>query len=305
MVFLTDVTLRDGLQMEAVAISTEKKVKLANLLVQCRYSRYEIASFVNPKWVPQFSDSAQFCEKFFDAAPSGEWMAFVPNLKGAERALKYPISWLSTFVAATESFNRKNVNCSRAETLSGISAVLDASRKHGRKVRVYVSTVFGCPYEGVPDRVELGKLLSQVIALNPDEIAISDTLGVATPDKVEGVLRDFLSLWPALKTACHFHNTYGLALAASQAAYQLGVRNFDGSTAGLGGCPYAQGATGNVPTEDLAYLWFRQRQYPGFQPKAIRSAGDFLSLDLKLKVQGSVMPLLRSGVSLFGEVNGG
>ena len=252
---ITDVTLRDGLQMEARILSTEQKHELFTSLAACGYDRLEVTSFVHPKWLPQFADAESLAARL----PTGgtPLMAFVPNEKGLERCLRFPIPWVSLFVAASETFNRKNVNTGVDETLAEAGRCVARARREGRRSRIYVSTVFGCPYEGeIPDTT-LFPTLEKVVALGPDEIALSDTIGVAVPARVREILGRFRSLYPAAGTALHLHDTYGMAVASALAGAEAGITRFDGATGGVGGCPYAKGATGNVATEDLQYAFFR------------------------------------------------
>lgn len=273
--YFTDVTLRDGLQMETKAIPIEDKFRLFEHLLSLPAQRLEITSFVNPKWIPQLADSQAFCELIFskkDIAKGKELMAFVPNLKGLERLLAFDIPWASAFIATSETFNKKNVNADIKETVKELGELVKAARAKGRKVRLYVSTVFGCPYEGESTDGQVNAVLKQVAGLNPDEIALSDTIGVAIPDQVRRIVNEFAKHFDIKKTALHLHNTYGLALAAAEAGYQCGVRSFDGTTGGIGGCPYAKGATGNVAIEELQYLFTRMKAGATLKPAALFAA---------------------------------
>lgn len=298
MVRITDVTLRDGLQMEAF-LPNSKKAELLRRLVPCGYQRLEITSFANPKWVPQFQEAEAFCADVF-AQPAGlpELMAFVPNSKGLERLLKFPIQWVSLFVAASETFNKKNVNQSIAETLTEAGKVIAAAKAAGRKTRLYVSTVFGCPYEkAIPD-IQLDRVLAEAAKLGPDEIALSDTIGVATPSQITQVLGRFAATYPVTRTALHLHDTYGLALAGVLTGYRLGVRAFDGSSGGIGGCPYAKGATGNVATEKIAYALYREGALGKFQTNAIQELVGWLSQE-GLAVSSSIADIFKRGGTLY------
>jgi hydroxymethylglutaryl-CoA lyase len=300
---LTDVTLRDGLQMEAKTIPVQKKAELFHKLLGCGYARLEITSFANPKWMPQFADSEDFCQHVFTPAErtATELMAFVPNEKGLERLLRYPIPWASAFVAVSETFNQKNVNQPIGETLSALGKIIARARGEHRRVRVYVSTVFGCPYEGAIPEKKLFETLGRVIDLGPDEVALSDTIGVAVPADVDRILPRFLESYPKDQTAMHFHNTYGMALANIATAWRLGVSRFDGSTGGIGGCPYAKGATGNVASEEIAYAFFREK--PGLFPfdrQAMQAALSFLQRDLGLTLHSSLAEILTKGGTWYG-----
>lgn len=279
---LTDVTLRDGLQSEKKHLSTDEKWVLFQSLVECGFNRIELTSFVHPKWVPQLADAEALSEKVFQSplAKRCELMAFVPNEKGFERLVNFPFPWASAFVAVSRAFNQKNVNATREESLEGLGRTIARARTEKRKIRVYISTVFGCPYEGKIELTEVETVARAVAAFHPDEIALGDTIGVATPQQVEQVLSRLKSFWPVAKTALHLHNTYGMALAGIQAGYALGVRAFDGAVGGTGGCPYAKGASGNVSMEEVAYLGWREgwcSQFPADRYKhalhTLRGAG--------------------------------
>jgi hydroxymethylglutaryl-CoA lyase len=227
-------------------------------------------------------------------------MAFVPNLKGLERLLAFPIPWASTFLATSETFHHKNVNASIGETLEELKQILKRVRAEGRKLRLYVSTVFGCPYEGQLNEDLIINVLRKAADLGPDEITLSDTIGVAVPDQVKRIGKRFLEFFPKESTAFHFHNTYGLALAAAQAGFELGVRKFDGATGGIGGCPYAKGATGNVATEELAYAFYRQGALPNFPADSLKSALDYLGRDLKLELSSKLFDIWEKGGAWHG-----
>jgi hydroxymethylglutaryl-CoA lyase len=227
-------------------------------------------------------------------------MAFVPNEKGLERLLSFPIPWASVFVAASETFNQKNVNASIAETLSQLKVMVDKCHEQKRKIRIYVSTVFGCPYEGEMSDAQLFSVLDKVIALNPDEIALSDTIGTATPSKTKSVISSFLKKYPSGKTAMHFHNTYGMAVASALEAANHGVKKFDGSTGGIGGCPYAKGATGNVPTESLWYAFFRSGLTSTLPTQNLQKVWEFLETELKVTVRSHLYEILKKGGKWYG-----
>ncbi len=295
---ITDVTLRDGLQTETKTIPTDQKIRLFKKLVACGYSRLEITGFVNPKWVPQFSDAEQLCKQLFSEPVSCDTMAFVPNEKGLERMLPYPISWAGCFIATSEAFNKKNVNATPEETLSVLATIISRAHREKRRVRVYVSTVFGCPYEGRLSDDVVWSRLKAVAELRPDEIALSDTIGVATPHQTKRVLEKFFTWYPSEKTALHLHNTYGLAVASALAGYECGVRRFDGSTGGVGGCPYAAGATGNVACEDLLFAFFREGYLPEFETHAQQSVWEELSR-LGLSTRSRIGDVVTKGSKVF------
>ncbi len=295
----TDVTLRDGLQIEKKILTLDQKLALFERLVQCGFNRIEVTSFVNPAKVPQFADAEKFCEALGKKSDLPELMAFVPNEKGFERLARFPIDWTACFVSCSEAFNRKNVNASVEESLEQVRLVINKAKHLGRKVRVYVSTVFGCPYAGEIALDTVSKVVREVANASPDEVALGDTIGVATPDQVRAVLSHTAPLYPLERTALHLHNTYGLAVAAAQAGWQSGVRRFDGATGGVGGCPYAKGASGNVASEDLIYSFFRQG-ITRFQEAPLKQAVQTLSQELGLIPQGRLSEIWAKGGSLFG-----
>ncbi len=299
-VLLNDVTLRDGLQTEKSHISLDKKLKLFELIQNAKYNRIEITSFVNPKWVPQFQDAEAFCQALFQKKVDIETMAFVPNAKGLERFIPYPIPWVAAFIAATETFNQKNVNSTREESLKILKELVTKAHAEKRKVRVYISTVFGCPYDGEPPEKEVVELFKKVADLGADEICPSDTIGVAVPRQVENILGAFLKFFPKEKIALHFHNTYGLALSSIGKGFELGIRQFDGSSGGVGGCPFALGATGNVALEDVAYFFYRQGAYSKLTRKPIEDIIRFLDQELHFEIRSSLGSLAKKGAKIYG-----
>ena len=297
---ITDVTLRDGLQMEAKVYSNQEKYDLFRRLCACGYDRLEVTSFVHPKWIPQFQDAEGFLNRVSQDRDVPELMAFVPNAKGFERLMKFPIPWVSTFVAASETFNQKNINASIDDTVNEIRLLLELTRKEKKFLRVYVSTVFGCPFEGGTDQTKLLYLLKKVAELGPDEVALSDTIGVALPVQVKRIVGEFSKMFPLNKTALHFHNTYGMALANIQAGYEAGVRNFDGSTGGVGGCPYAKGATGNVASDEVMYLFLREGKEHGFDLAATQNVYGQLKR-MGIEIQSHIYDITSRGGMLYGD----
>lgn len=300
-IHITDVTLRDGIQAESITLPTSSKLELLGKIDRCGYDRVEITSFVSPKWIPQLADSQAFCEQVFAKRDwkTQEWMAFVPNLRGFENFLKFPIPWASAFVATSETFNKKNVNQEIEATLSGLASLRKAASQQGRKLRIYISTVFGCPYEKQIAPAQWQKILKRVADLAPDEIALSDTIGVATPSQIVEVLGYFSSHYPVAQTALHLHNTYGNAMACLEEGYRMGVRRFDGSTGGVGGCPYAKGATGNVATEEILYLWYRQRRIAKFPWVGLTEIYDLMKR-LGLSTHSHLSEIYNKGGDIYG-----
>lgn len=250
---IVEVGPRDGLQNEAALIETDVKISLVNLLAQAGLQHIEAGSFVNPKWVPQMSDSEQvFAE--IKRHKNVRFSALTPNLKGYQRAMQVNADEVAIFGAASESFTQKNINCSIEESLERFAAVMAAANKDEIRVRGYVSCVVGCPYEGKINPEVVAEVAEKLLHMGCYEISLGDTIGVATPADVHTVLDVVLARIPVDKLAVHFHDTYGQALANIYASLQRGVSVVDASVAGLGGCPYAEGASGNVATEDVLYM---------------------------------------------------
>ncbi len=301
MVELIDLTLRDGLQMEPRVLSLDEKGKLYDRIRAFRPARIEVTSFVHPKWLPQFSDAENFLNKIAPTLGKGiPTMAFVPNVKGLERLLAFPIDWVTAFVATSETFNQKNVNQTVNDTLAELKKVVEGARAAKRKVRLYVSTLFGCPYEGAMKPERIRDVVARVAALGPDEIALSDTLGTATLPLAESVIDTSLSLFPAEKTALHVHDTYGTALMAIAVAFKKGIRKFDCSLGGTGGCPYAKGASGNVAIEDVAAMFARQSVPTGIDWAALEAALTTLKTESGLTARSRIAEIFARGGRPYG-----
>ncbi|MCF6436230.1 hydroxymethylglutaryl-CoA lyase [Pseudoalteromonas sp. MMG022] len=252
MVRIVEVGARDGLQNEA-SVTTEQKVNLINALAAAGLRDIEAGAFVSPKWVPQMADSADVI-KGINVAKEVNLSALTPNLKGAEAALEAGIKEFAIFTAASEAFTQKNINCSIAESIERFKPVIELAKANGVKVRGYVSCVLGCPYQGEVEPEVVLDVCKQLLAMGCYEISLGDTIGVGTPNKVQALLSLLLKHISADKLAVHFHDTYGQALANISKALEMGIATVDSAVAGLGGCPYAKGASGNVATEDVVYL---------------------------------------------------
>ena len=250
---LIEVGPRDGLQNEKQPISVADKVRLTNDLSAAGLSYIEVGSFVSPKWVPQMAGSAEVFAGI-QYQPGVVYGALTPNLKGFEAAVEAGVKEVAVFAAASEAFSQRNINCSIAESLERFIPVMEAAKSHGITVRGYVSCVLGCPYEGEVAPEQVAAVARELLAMGCYEVSLGDTIGTGTAGKTrtlfEVVGRDI----PRDKLAGHFHDTYGQALANIYASLLEGIAVFDSSVAGLGGCPYAKGATGNVATEDVLYL---------------------------------------------------
>ncbi|WIX32771.1 hydroxymethylglutaryl-CoA lyase [Salinicola sp. JS01] len=252
-VSIVEVGPRDGLQNEAEPIATAAKLELIERLGAAGLKRIEAASFVSPKWVPQMADHREVMTGI-RRRPGVIYSALTPNLKGLEAALKCGVEEVAVFAAASEAFSHKNINCSIAESLTRFEPVIERAREAGVRVRGYVSCVLGCPYEGniAPQRV--AEVSRAIYEMGCYEISLGDTIGVGTPLEAKRLLDAVSRDIPRDKLAAHFHDTYGQALANLYAVLEEGISVIDSAVAGLGGCPYAKGATGNVATEDVIYL---------------------------------------------------
>jgi len=250
---IVEVGPRDGLQSEPYTIPTSIKVALIERLSDAGLSVIETTSFVSDRAVPQLSDAEEVYKRL-KKKPQVEYPALVPNEKGYERARAAGIDRIAIFTAASEAFNQHNINCSIEESMQRFAPVIDRARSDGVAVRGYVSTVMGCPYQGevpIQDVVRVAEALHNAGCF---EVSLGDTIGVGTPKKAQAVIRAVAQSIPIDQLAVHFHDTYGQALANIYACLELGVATIDSSVAGLGGCPYARGATGNVATEDVVYM---------------------------------------------------
>lgn len=252
-VTIVEVGPRDGLQNEKAALSTADKVAFVNRLSRAGLPAVEVTAFVSPKWVPQMADAADVLAAI-ERAPGTRYTALVPNLAGLERAEAAGVTEVAIFAAASETFSRRNINQGIDESLTTYRAVTARARALGVRVRAYLSTAFGCPFEGPVDVARVADISAALMEMGAFEVAVSDTIGIAHPGQVPAVLEAVAARVPLALIALHFHDTRGTALANVLAALQHGVATYDASCGGLGGCPYAPGATGNLATEDLIYM---------------------------------------------------
>ena len=250
---IVEVGPRDGLQNEAAPIATADKIAFVDALSAAGHQAIEVSAFVSPKWVPQMADAAAVFAGITRRAGT-KYTALVPNVAGLTRAIEAGVDEVAIFAAASESFSRRNINQSIDESLAGYRAVCEQARAAKLPVRAYVSTAFGCPFEGPIDPSAVARVSAALIEMGAYEVAVSDTIGIAHPGQVPVVVEAVASRVPLSKLALHFHDTRGTALANVLAALHLGIATFDSSAGGLGGCPYAPGATGNLATEDLIYM---------------------------------------------------
>ncbi len=250
---IVEVGPRDGLQNEKEFVPIETKVELINQLSNAGFPNIEAASFVSPKWIPQMAGSAEVMATI--ARKSGIiYSALTPNMKGYEDALAAKTDEIVIFSAASEVFAQKNINCSIAESVERFIPVVNAAKRDGIRVRGSISCSFGCPYQGLVEPRQVAEVVKRMMDLGCDEIDIADTIGVGTPGQVAAVFEEILAFAPKELFSGHFHDTYGQSLANIYAAMEMGISIFHSSIAGLGGCPYAKGATGNVATEDVLYM---------------------------------------------------
>jgi hydroxymethylglutaryl-CoA lyase len=252
-VTVVEVGPRDGLQNEAGAVSTADKVGFVNLLSDAGLPVIEVSAFVSPKWVPQMADAADVLAAVA-RRPGVRYTALVPNVRGLERALAAGADEIAIVAAASESFSQRNINQTIEQSFLTYHAVCAAARARNVPVRAYLSTAFGCPFEGQVDAGKVAMLTARLLEIGAYEVAVSDTIGVAHPGSVRRVVPRILADAQVDRVALHFHDTRGTALANVLAGLELGIRTFDSSAGGLGGCPYAPGATGNLATEDLVYM---------------------------------------------------
>ena len=272
---IVEVGPRDGLQNEAKPLSTEIKLELIRKVAAAGLKRIEASAFVSPKWVPQMADH-EAVMRGLESSPGLVYSALTPNLKGFEAALAAGVREVAVFTAASEAFSQKNINCSIAESLQRFEDVLQAARQHNIPVRAYVSCALGCPYQGEVAPQAVAEVSSTLFQMGCYEIALSDTIGVGTAGSTRAMVEAVAKKVPVRNLAGHFHDTYGQALTNVYAALQMGISVFDGSVAGLGGCPYAAGASGNLATEDLLYLLQGLGIETGVDLQALTQAGDFI-----------------------------
>lgn len=270
-VTIVEVGPRDGLQNEPAPIPTPLKLAFIEKLAASGLRQIEATSFVHPKAIPQLADAVEVARRL-PAAGSVTYSALVPNQKGLGRAMEAGMRRIAVFTAASESFTRKNIQMTIEESLAAFAPVVRSAIEGGISVRGYVSTAFVCPYEGDVPRARVREVALRLLDMGVDEVAISDTIGAASPKDVHETVGELLSAISSGKIALHFHDTYGTALANVVAGLQLGITTFDSSAGGLGGCPYAPGASGNLATEDLVYLLDRMDIHSGVELQKVFEA---------------------------------
>ena len=277
---LVEVGPRDGLQNEKAMVPTDVKVALIDMLADAGMPAIEATSFVSPKWVPQMADAADVMARI-RRKPGVRYPVLTPNMKGFEAARAAGADEVAVFVAATEAFSRRNINCSIAESLARAQPIFDAAKAANIRVRGYISVVLGCPYEGDVDPARVADVAASLHALGAYEVSLGDTIGTGTAGRTQALFHRVAERVPVTALAGHFHDTYGQALANLYAALELGVATFDCSVSGLGGCPYAKGATGNVASEDVLYLLDGLGIDTGVDMTGLRRAGRYISTYLQ------------------------
>jgi hydroxymethylglutaryl-CoA lyase len=284
---IVEVGPRDGLQNETQQVPTATKIQFIQMLADAGLKTIEATAFVSPKWVPQMADHAELMR----ALPRREGVThpvLVPNLRGFEAAVDAGATEVAVFAAASETFSQRNINCSIAESLERFAPVFDAARAAGIRIRGYVSCALGCPYEGEVNPARVAEVAGKLFAAGCYEISLGDTIGVGTPARAKQMIAEVTTKVPAEHLAGHFHDTYGQALTNIYASIEMGVCAFDASVSGLGGCPYAPGAAGNVATEDLLYMLNGMSIGTGVDLDRLIAAGAFIRQFLGTETQSRV-----------------
>ena len=286
-VTLIEMGPRDGLQNESSFVPTNSKIELINALAKTGLKHIEVTSFVSTKSIPQLAD-AEDVFRNIQKPTEVHFSALVPNEKGMQKALAAGVKDIAIFTAASEQFNQHNINCSIADSIARFKPVMALAKANHIRVRAYISCVLGCPYEGNINPEQVLHVTNQLIQLGVDEISLGDTIGVGTPKQTQALITTIQSTHPLTSIAMHFHDTYGQAIANIVAALECGITRFDSSVAGLGGCPYARGATGNVATEDVLYLMHGLGIETGIDIYKVVEAGDRICKILGKKNQSKV-----------------
>lgn len=272
---ICEVGPRDGLQNEARFVATEDKIEWINRLSETGLDYMEVTAFVHPKWIPALADAGEVMSGI-KRSPGVTYAALVPNVKGLQRALAANVDEVAIFLSASESHSQKNINKSVQEALLVLAETAKEALSAGKTVRGYVSTVFGCPYEGEVGLDAVLRVTEKLFEMGVREVSLGDTIGVAHPRQVAGILEEMLQRYPAERLAMHFHDTRGMAMANTLLALEMGISTFDSSLGGLGGCPYAPGAAGNLATDDLLYMLDGLGMETGIDREKLIAAARFL-----------------------------
>jgi isopropylmalate/homocitrate/citramalate synthase len=295
-----EVSPRDGLQNEPSTVAVDTRVQLIEALADAGLKTIEAGSFVSPKWVPQMAQTDSVLARL-QCREDVSYPVLVPNTKGLEAALAAGAREVAVFAAASESFSQRNINCSIAESLSRLRPVIETARKYGLTVRGYVSCALGCPYEGPVEVSAVTRVAGELFGWGCYEISLGDTIGIGTPLKAQQMITAVAKLVPIANVAVHFHDTYGQALANVLASLEMGVAAIDSSVAGLGGCPYARGATGNLATEDLVYMLNGMGIHSGVNLDKLAQAGWTISDTLGRNPQSKVSVAMRAASTCSGD----
>lgn len=279
-VYIREVGPRDGLQNESKFIQTDDKIQWIDHLSNTGLNYLEVTSFVNPTWIPALSD-ADYVAKHIKKNPDVTYAALIPNIKGLSRALESSIDEVAVFISASESHNKNNINKTISETEIVLSEVVKESISNKKTVRGYISTVFGCPFEGHIEIDQVIRLADSLFEMGINELSLGDTIGIANPSQVKKVLEKVLKRYSPESIAMHFHNTRGTALANVLASLEMGISKFDSSLGGLGGCPYAPGASGNLATDDLNYMLTNMGIVTNINPVELNRAALFIQEKLQ------------------------
>lgn len=296
-IYITDVAPRDGLQNQAISVSTEDKFILISKLVDAGIENVEVTSFVSPKAVPMMSDAAALLPKVQHAFPDLNSFALVPNLKGLEQAHAAGVKEVALVLCATETMNQKNIHMSLSEAIESTLLLIEKTKQLNIRSRTYISVAFDCPYEGETPLERVVELARTVYAAGTDQVVIADTIGSAAPAQVKQRIEEILKYIPSEKVAIHLHDTRGMAVANAWAALQCGIRWFDASVGGIGGCPFAPGAAGNMATEDLVLMAEQSGFDTGVSLSRLLIAVDHAQQSLHKDLGGGAMKWLRQNVT--------
>lgn len=290
---ITDVAPRDGLQNQAIHLSTDDKLELIDLLVQAGVASVEATSFVSPRAVPQMADASDVMTRLAQARPGLRVSALVPNLKGLERAAAAGAHEIAVVLSATETMNQKNINMGLEQAIATSGQTILAAKALGMRTRGYLAVAFVCPFEGETPLAQLLSVAQRLYAFGPDEIVIADTIGAAAPGQVRDRLAALKDFVPVERTGVHFHDTRGMGVANAWAALEAGVRRFDASVGGIGGCPFAPGAAGNLATEDLVLMATQSGFTTGIELEALLPVIQFAEVKLQRPLGGRCVTWLR------------
>lgn len=292
-VVIKEVGPRDGLQNEKRFIKTKDKIELINKLSETGLSYIEVTSFVHPRWIPQLADAKEVFQQM-KRQKDVTYAALIPNVKGLENALEVGIDEANIFMSASETHNKNNINKTVNETYPVLQAVVQEAKKANLSVRGYVSTVFGCPYEGAISKEQVLTVVDRLVNMGVSEISLGDTIGVAVPTQVEQLLEALLKKFSPSLFAMHFHDTRGTAIANIVKSLEMGITTFDSSVGGLGGCPYAKGASGNVATEDVLYLLTEMGIQTGVNEKKLLNASLFIEQKIGKQLHSKQLEIVRN-----------